>query len=148
MLAAQYVESGFGLYSNLIPTFCGTVDFLILKSNNLFTDLIFSVKFTQIPNRSFYAKELSYYCELDRQIFLPHQYIFAGILNTFCFGKSSDTITKWLAQCTEVRFASFLFDGFTNMAVINPPEWRLAKRTSVKCLGKIWYKFSVKYYHD
>ena len=83
-LAAQYVESGFDLYSNLIPTFCGTVDFRILKSNNLFTDLIFSVKFTQIRNRSFYAKEPIYYCGLDRQIFLPHQYTFAGILNTFC----------------------------------------------------------------
>ena len=36
-------------------------------------------------------------------------------------------------QCTEVRFACFLSGGFTNMAVINPPERKLAKRTSVQC---------------
>ena len=35
---------------------------------------------------------------------------------------------------SEVRFASFLSGGFTTtMAVINPPERKLAKRTSVKC---------------
>ena len=30
-----------------------------------------------------------------------------------------------------MRFASFLSGGFTTMAVINPPESELAKRTSV-----------------
>ena len=34
-----------------------------------------------------------------------------------------------LSHCTEVRFAG----GFTTMAVINPPERKLAKRTSVHC---------------
>ena len=34
-------------------------------------------------------------------------------------------------QCTEVRFASLLSGGFNTMAVINPPERKLAKRTSV-----------------
>ena len=29
-------------------------------------------------------------------------------------------------QCTEVRFDSFLSGGFTTMAVINPPERKLA----------------------
>ena len=37
-------------------------------------------------------------------------------------------------NCTEVRFASFLSGGFTTMAVIDPPERKLAKRTSVNCL--------------
>ena len=37
-----------------------------------------------------------------------------------------------MVQCTEVRFVSFLSGGFTTMAVINPPERELAKRTSVK----------------
>ena len=36
---------------------------------------------------------------------------------------------------TEVRFASFLSGGFTTMAVINPPERKLVKRTSVDCGG-------------
>ena len=31
-----------------------------------------------------------------------------------------------------MRFASFLSGGFTTMAVINPPEMQLAKRTSVQ----------------
>ena len=37
-----------------------------------------------------------------------------------------------LEQFTAVRFASFLSGGFTTMAVINPPEKRLTKRTSVQ----------------
>ena len=37
-------------------------------------------------------------------------------------------------HCTEVRFTSFLSGGFTTLAVINPPERKLAKRTSVHCL--------------
>ena len=32
-----------------------------------------------------------------------------------------------------MHFASFLSGGFTTMAVINPPERKLAKRTSVHC---------------
>ena len=36
-------------------------------------------------------------------------------------------------QCTEVRFASFLSGGFTTMAVINPPDWKVANRTFVQC---------------
>ena len=38
-------------------------------------------------------------------------------------------------QCTEVHFASFLFGGFTTMAVMNPPEKKLKKRTSVHWFG-------------
>ena len=38
-----------------------------------------------------------------------------------------------LIHCTEVRFASFLSSGFTTMAVINLPERKQAKRTSVQC---------------
>ena len=34
-------------------------------------------------------------------------------------------------HCTEVRFASFLSGGFTTMAVMNPPETKLDKCTSV-----------------
>ena len=36
-------------------------------------------------------------------------------------------------HCTEVRFANFLSGGFTIMAVIDPPEKKLAKHTSVHC---------------
>ena len=42
-----------------------------------------------------------------------------------------------MSQCgqnTEVRFASLLSGGFTTMAVINPPEKKLANPTSV-CSG-------------
>ena len=42
-----------------------------------------------------------------------------------------------LHQRTDVRFASFLSGGFTNMAVINPPERKLSKSTSLQwCDGK------------
>ena len=46
------------------------------------------------------------------------------------------------AHCTEVRFASFLSGGFTTMTVINPPEKKLAKRTSVDCIGTAAFGFS------
>ena len=39
----------------------------------------------------------------------------------------------YVLHCTEVRFVSFLSGGFTIMAVINPPERKLAKRISVHC---------------
>ena len=41
-----------------------------------------------------------------------------------------------LDQCTEVRFASLLSGEFTTMTVINPPEKKLAKRTSEQCLKR------------
>ena len=44
-------------------------------------------------------------------------------------------MTTQTAQCTEVRFASFLSGGFTTMAVMNPPEKKLEKCTSVQCSG-------------
>ena len=43
----------------------------------------------------------------------------------------------------EVRFASFLSGGFTTMAVINPPEKKLAKRTSVHWGVQIWVNDSI-----
>jgi hypothetical protein len=39
-----------------------------------------------------------------------------------------------LVGCKEVRFSSFLSGGFTTMAVINRPESKLTKGTSVGCL--------------
>jgi hypothetical protein len=39
-----------------------------------------------------------------------------------------------LKHCTEVRFARLHACGFTTMAVINPQEKKLAKRTSVHCV--------------
>ena len=35
------------------------------------------------------------------------------------------------AHCTEMRFASFLSGGFITAITVNPPERKLAKRTSV-----------------
>ena len=43
-------------------------------------------------------------------------------------------------HCTHVRFASFLSGGFTTMAVINPPERKLAKRTSVHWADQCRYE--------
>ena len=40
-------------------------------------------------------------------------------------------------HCTEVRFASLLSGGLITAIVVNPPESKLAKRTSVHCL-KQW----------
>ena len=40
-------------------------------------------------------------------------------------------IGRVVLHCTKVGFARFLSSGFTTMAVINPPERKLVKRTSV-----------------
>ena len=48
------------------------------------------------------------------------------ILRIFTVRKLSSSM-----QCTEVRFASFFSGGFITAIVVNPPERRLEKRTSV-----------------
>ena len=52
------------------------------------------------------------------------------------FLKKYNEVLISLRHCTEVRFASFLSCGFTTMAVINPSEKKVAKRTSVE-----WHKY-------
>ena len=44
----------------------------------------------------------------------------------------STTPSKYIPQCTEVRFASFFSGGITIMAVMNPPEKKLEKHTCVQ----------------
>ena len=58
---------------------------------------------------------------------------------SFTFTKKSnvakcffDICNSEMAQCTEMRFASFLSGGFITAIVVNPPERKLAKRTSVQ----------------
>ena len=43
-------------------------------------------------------------------------------------------MSLFLGHCTEVRFASFLSGEITTTAVINPPDRKLAKHTSVQKL--------------
>ena len=45
--------------------------------------------------------------------------------------KTPKTNDNTLFRCSEVHFASFLSGGITTMAVINPLERKLKKRTSV-----------------
>ena len=44
---------------------------------------------------------------------------------------SHRVVSIFALQCTEVRFASFFSSEFTTMAVMNPTERKLAKRTSL-----------------
>ena len=57
----------------------------------------------------------------------------------FCFDDTmSPFYLLWddiLGHCTEVGFACFLSGGFITAIVVNPPERKLAKRTSVHCFG-------------
>ena len=46
-------------------------------------------------------------------------------------------------QCTKMRFASFFSGGFITAIVVNPPERKLEKRTSVQWL-EIYRHFSMK----
>ena len=41
-------------------------------------------------------------------------------------------LSTHLIHCKEVRFANFLSSGFITAIVVNPPERKLAKRTSVQ----------------
>ena len=38
------------------------------------------------------------------------------------------------STATEVRFAGFLSGGFITAMLVNPPERKLAKHTSVQCI--------------
>ena len=51
-------------------------------------------------------------------------------------GQKPDTFIylQRLHHCTEVHFANFLSGGFIIMAVIDPPEKKMAKRSFVHCL--------------
>ena len=48
-----------------------------------------------------------------------------------------------LHNCTEVRFTSYLSCGFTNMAVTNPPERKVAKCTSVNWFRLVYRQFGL-----
>ena len=48
-------------------------------------------------------------------------------------------LKKHFDHCTEVRFSSFFSGGFTTITVINPPERKLAKRTSVQWSGTYYF---------
>ena len=57
-----------------------------------------------------------------------------NVLTLKTIPKEFSSIVNYKAvQCTEVRLSSFLSGGFTTRAVINPPERKLTKHTSVQC---------------
>ena len=56
----------------------------------------------------------------------------------------TNTVNLRAVDRTEVRFASFLSGGFTTRAVINPPEKKLANRTSVDWSTIQFWKLMVK----
>ena len=60
------------------------------------------------------------------------------IIKTFpqWFNEKFATLEICIQSITEVGFASFLPGGFITAIVVNPPERKLAKRTSVYYLEK------------
>ena len=48
------------------------------------------------------------------------------------FSNPGGLAVQW-CEYTGMHFASFLSGGFTTMAVMNPPEKKLEKHTSVHC---------------
>ena len=59
----------------------------------------------------------------------------SGLKPELNFNQSPDIFDHQFcrSQCTEVGFASFFSDWFNTAKVVNPPERKLAKRTSVQC---------------
>ena len=47
------------------------------------------------------------------------------------------SLIKIKSTYTEVRFVNFLSGGFIPAIVVNPPERKLAKRTSVHCVAVV-----------
>ena len=46
-----------------------------------------------------------------------------------------------IGHCAEVHFASFQFGDFTTKAVMNPPEKKVEKCTSVHCWDHNMYRY-------
>ena len=61
---------------------------------------------------------------------------FFVLQNFLSFKKVLNVKDVYFVECTEVCFVSFLSGEFTTMAVINPPEKKLAKSTSMD-----WHKY-------
>ena len=59
------------------------------------------------------------------------QILFRNYLDLF----ESTVKSQAVHRSTELRYVSLLSGGFTTMAVINPPEKKLAKPTSVQWLS-------------
>ena len=49
------------------------------------------------------------------------------------FSKMKFLESSLSVHCTEVRFASFLSGGSITAILVNPPESKVVKRTSVHC---------------
>ena len=93
--------------------------------------LIFTKVLTYVRTRSFPTITLPIKL-LDKKI-------------TFVYFTRTKLPNRVVLHCTEVRFAIFLSSGFITAIVVNPPERKLAKRTSVQCWGST-YLFSCSMY--
>ena len=75
----------------------------------------------------------------------------AGMILAICIilGKdsySSSVAVLVLRHCTKVRFPRFLSGGFIPAMVVNPPERKLAKRTSVQLSNFCLIHFKIFFY--
>ena len=68
------------------------------------------------------------------QMFTVHDFPFISNLKQPGCASKRDVLLLTTLQCTDVRFASLLSGGFITAIVVNPPERKLAKRTSVQCM--------------
>jgi hypothetical protein len=71
------------------------------------------------------APSTIYWCQCDIRIDLGHS-------NAWNIRRLVNVLFAPATQCTEVRFASFFSGEFITATVVNPPERRLAKRTSMQ----------------
>ena len=65
-----------------------------------------------------------------------HYCSFPSVRNTKLPDEPGKSTTLLPSRCTEVHFASLLSGGFPTIALINPPEKKMAKPTSVHCIRK------------
>jgi uncharacterized membrane protein len=74
---------------------------------------------------------------LNFLIYVPNQSVFVieriKIIHLHFAKKNVLSLISNVLQCTELRFASFLSSGFITAILVNPPERKQAKCTSVQC---------------
>ena len=102
---------------------CWRVFTLILKLFRVVTQILF--EWINCIRKIKWHSEFSY-CAENKTTW--YKIAWRGWMLTFCF------LSRFITQCTEVRFTSFQSGGFiTAIIVVNHPERKLTKRTSVQC---------------
>ena len=115
------------MFSLVLQMKIGKIKITLLYTSYMIALYVFFKYYIQRCVLEYVIKKLSIvlgYCTVRKctcLVFRTHMVLFTYTHNAM----------EWNLLHTDVHFASFLSGGFTTVAVINPPERKLAKRTPV-----------------